>query len=152
MGKTPRVSVIIVNWNGARYLNDCIGSVKKQSVSPVEVIVIDNDSSDASREVLKLEKEARIVLNDQNVGFSAACNQGIRISQAESILVMNPDVVLEKHYLDEVLRTLALDPWIGSVTGKVLRFDHQTIDTFGFFRLGKTRKNFPGYFFHLSIR
>ncbi len=139
MKKEYDITIVIINWNGSAYLEECFQSAQKQSISPLNIVVIDNHSSDGSQNILKTFTQAKVVLNQRNVGFSAACNQGIKISQTDFVLVMNSDVILGRHYVENVLDAMWGDEKIGMGTGKILRFDHQTIDTCGQ-TLGKNRK------------
>ena len=145
MERILRVNVVIVNWNGGPFLKRCLESVKEQGCLLFEVIVIDNNSKDESHLILAEQKKIRVFYNKKNIGFSAACNQGIRLSEGEAVLVLNSDVILGQSYLEEVTRFISIEERIGMVTGRILRFDHRTIDTCGQI-LGKNRKAYDlGY-------
>lgn len=94
--KSLDVSILIVNWNTRDILCDCLRSVYEQTQGiSFEVIVIDNASSDNSVEMVKQEY-AKVILieNQENRGFAAANNQGIRIAKGKYILLLNPDTVV----------------------------------------------------------
>lgn len=127
------VSAIIINYNGLRDLPGCLESLKGQDHEAIELIAVDNLSTDGSRELL-LDFAAdpgsarrfagdppRVIANDENRGFSAALNQGIRHSRGELVISMNTDVVLEPGYVSALAREFD-DPDVGSATGKLLRF------------------------------
>ncbi len=120
----PLVSVCIINYNGARDIPRCIDAVLGQDHKDVEIIVVDNASTDDSRKVLQKYKEnVNIILNDSNTGYCAAANAGLRISNGAYFICMNPDVFLEPGFISRALNAFVADPKTGSVTGKLLRFD-----------------------------
>ena len=91
------VSVIIVNFNAGDYLRSAIDSVLSQKTgdSAVEIIVVDNHSTDGSLDRLRTESEdspdLRIIGLDENVGFARACNAGLQVAHGEFLLFLNPD-------------------------------------------------------------
>lgn len=127
------VSAIIINFNGIRDLGGCLDSLKSQDYEAIELVAVDNLSTDGSRELL-LEFAAdgenagrfaggspRVIANDTNLGFSAALNQGIRDSGGEIVMSLNTDVVLEPGYVSALIREFD-DPEVGRASGKLLRF------------------------------
>jgi GT2 family glycosyltransferase len=138
--KDKKVSVIVCSLNSERFLHKCLLSVRKQSHKNLELIVIDNGSNDDSRKIVKEDfPEAILIENRENRGFASANNQGIEIAGGDFILFLNADAFLDKDYLKNALKPFALDPAIGMVSGKVLRFDGRTIDSAGEF-VTKSRK------------
>ncbi|MBI4902853.1 MAG: glycosyltransferase family 2 protein [Acidobacteria bacterium] len=129
MSSNPLVSVTLVTYNSGRFIKRCLESVLSQRYSNVELIVIDNASTDGTVDILEqFEERCRIVYNDENAGFAAAQNQAIRISGGEWVLTLNPDVLLMPNFIDELLEGGQLDPKVGTVCGKLLAisatFDH----------------------------
>ncbi len=90
----PVLSVVIVTYNSLGYIGKCLDSIKTQTPIPYEVVVIDNNSSDGTRDFLKGMKGIKIILNDENRGFSKATNQGIKAARGEHIVFLNPDTVV----------------------------------------------------------
>jgi len=134
------VSVIVVSWNSYRFLSDCLNSILQQSYQPMEIIVVDNGSSDGSAElVIEQYREVQLWQNDANLGFCRANNQGLEYARGDYVFFLNADVILEKEYLREALSSFELDASIGMVCGKLLRFDRKTIDSTGQF-LSKARR------------
>lgn len=116
-------SVIIINRNGRIFLNGCIDSVKKQSHNKIEIILIDNASTDESISIVQYNhKEVIIIANSNNEGYSKAANTGIVKSKGEFILILNPDIVLTPNFVENCLLAIRKDEKIGSVSGKLLRF------------------------------
>jgi GT2 family glycosyltransferase len=134
------ISVIIVNYNRKDLLKKCLDSVRGQSFQDIEIIVVDNASSDDSVEMVETYyPEVKLIWNTQNLLFCKAYNQGIDEARGDFILCLNNDAILDKDYLKEALFTVSMDTKIGMVSGKVLRMDKETIDSTGLF-LGRNRK------------
>ena len=129
-GRAP-VAAIIVSWNCARFLADCLRSLDKLERPPREVVVVDNASSDGALELVReLFPHVRRVSSATNLGFCAANNLGIRATRSPFVLVLNPDTRLEPDYLERLLPAFD-DPGVGIVAGKLLRFDARTLDSCG---------------------
>lgn len=101
------VSIIIVSWNTKALLKKCLDSIflYTKGVS-YEIIIVDNNSSDGTQEMLASYPDIKIILNNQNLGFAKANNQGIRESSGKYIFLLNPDTEITKdapallaHYL-----------------------------------------------------
>jgi len=120
-----RLSVIIVNWNTGDLLSRCLESVRATlPAGAVEVIVVDNASSDAS--LTGVEQRFPGVLltrNPRNVGFARANNQGVRQSQGSSVLLLNPDTEVLPGALDRMLKVLEADLAVGAVGPRLLSRD-----------------------------
>lgn len=117
------VSVVITTYNSAEFLKACLESVKAQSYGSVEVIVIDNASTDGTRAVLeKFRESIRLIFNEKNTGFAAAQNQGMRSARGDWFLSLNPDVVLSPNFIVEIVAAGESDPKVGAVSGKLLRW------------------------------
>lgn len=115
------VSVTIVTYNSGRYIKRCLQSVLAQKGPAVEVIVVDNNSTDGTRDLLEqFEDRITIVYNDHNAGFAAAQNQAIRLSRGSWVLTLNPDVLLMPYFIQALLEAGRLDNRIGTVCGKLL--------------------------------
>ena len=124
MSGRPLVSVVVVAYDSEKDIARCLDSVGRQSYEPLEVLVIDNDSSDRTEDVVRrYEARVRFVKNTHNVGFAAAHNQGIRLTAGELYLALNPDVELTSSFIEELVNAISLDPQVGSVSGKLLRFE-----------------------------
>lgn len=134
------VSIIIVNHNRKDLLKACLDSIRGQSFKDIEIIAVDNASSDDSVEMVKTYyPEVNLIWNVRNLLFCKAYNQGVEKAKGNFILCINNDVVLDKDYLKEALGVVGLNARIGMVSGKILRTDKKTIDSTGLF-LGRNRK------------
>lgn len=117
----PALCVSIVAYNSARYLGRCLEAVLAQQGVALEIVVVDNASSDDTPRVLELYADRiRLIRNARNVGFAAAQNQAIRASAADWVLTLNPDVLLRPGFIRRLLEAGERDPGAGSVCGKLL--------------------------------
>lgn len=117
----PRlVSVILVTWNSAQYLRRCLDGLRQQTHRSVELIVVDNASSDDS--IALVEADAKtLIRNDTNRGFSAAVNQAVCEANGTFVLLLNPDCFLEPSYIEQLVAVIHATPDVGSATGMLLR-------------------------------
>jgi GT2 family glycosyltransferase len=121
MSRSDFVSVTIITYNSGRFIKKCLESVLDQDYPFKEIIVIDNNSSDGTTDILEpFEDRCRIVYNEENIGFAAAQNQAIGLSTAEWVLTLNPDVLLLQDFIEALVTAGNLDPRIGTVCGKLL--------------------------------
>lgn len=95
-----QVSVIIPNYNGRDYLEDCLVSLNRQNFRDFEVILVDNASTDDSLEVARsLCPDLKVICLTENYGFSRAVNEGIRCSRAPFVLLLNNDTVVDEAFV-----------------------------------------------------
>src|SRR6266496_3554692 len=123
------VSVTIVTYNSGRFIKRCLESVLAQRYPHKEVIVVDNASNDGTIDILEqFEDRCRIYYNNENVGFAAAQNQAIKLSNGQWVLTLNPDVLLLPNFIQALVDAGQIDSKIGTVCGKLLSikstFDH----------------------------
>jgi GT2 family glycosyltransferase len=127
MPTDPFVSVLIVNYNGQRYLDDCLTALQKQTYprDRWEVVLVDNGSSDGSVEHLRAcYPWVRLVAAGQNLGFAAGNNEGYKHCRGELIALLNNDTVAEPGWLAALVEAIQADPKVGGVTSKIL-FKHE---------------------------
>ncbi len=100
------VSVVIVNWNTRHVIDECLTSLSAELAGlSAEVIVIDNASTDESVAFIEQRfPEVRIVANNENGGFAAANNQGMRIATGRYVLLLNPDTVVMAGAITESIK------------------------------------------------
>ncbi|RCG26245.1 glycosyltransferase [Sphaerisporangium album] len=112
----PLVSVIIPNYNYARTLDLCLGALERQTYPHVEVIVVDDRSTDDSVEVAR-RHGARVLVTDTNIGAPAARNLGVRHARGEVYFFLDSDVALAGDVVENAVNLLVSDPAIGVVCG-----------------------------------
>lgn len=117
------ITIIIVNWNNKDILRDCLNSIyHTHNVSKYEIIVVDNHSEDDSIELIKSEFLDVVLLeNDENLGFTRANNQAIKIARGNYILLLNNDTVVTNTYcFDRMIELMEKKPQVGILGCKLL--------------------------------
>jgi GT2 family glycosyltransferase len=113
------VSVGIVTWNSEKHLQGCIDGLINQACPDLEIIVVDNASTDRSLELIQAHiPHSRIIRNEANEGYCAAHNRAIRESRGAYYLPINPDVQLSPAFIERLVNALAQHPECGSASGK----------------------------------
>jgi len=104
MSENPLVSVIVLNYNAGELLLNCIESIKKSAYKNLEIIVVDNISTDKSQEICK-EKypDIKLIQNDENFGYCEGNNIGIRKAVGDFIMILNPDTIIEPNSINELI-------------------------------------------------
>lgn len=116
----PKVTVGIVTYNSAPSLESCARGVQRQSYPELELIIVDNASSDESlRTVEQTLPEARVICNEVNLGFAAAHNQAIRASEGMYYLALNPDVEMMEDFVLSLVKSLEVRSDYGAAIGKM---------------------------------
>jgi GT2 family glycosyltransferase len=119
--------VVVVTYNSAKDIEACLSSALASTTgSALEVIVVDNASTDdtvaVARAIADQRPEVTVVANERNLGFGAACNQGVRLGSGEFVLLLNPDTVTHPGALDALL-DVAARSGIGPVGGRTVDAD-----------------------------
>ncbi|NCC72231.1 MAG: glycosyltransferase [Sphingobacteriia bacterium] len=117
-----KLSVVIVNYNVKHFLEQCLHSVRKASAGvPCEVFVVDNNSVDGSVKMVE-EKfpEVKIIANQENLGFSKANNQAIKLAVGEYVLLLNPDTIVEDDTFVKILDFMDSHPEAGGLGVKMV--------------------------------
>ncbi len=140
------VSVVLVLWNCEAFLRPCLQSLRAQTLRQVEVLAVDNDSADGSAGLFAAEMPGcPIQRNEHNLGFAGAANQGIDATTGEFVLLLNPDVVLQADFLEQLVAALrAAGGRTGWAAARLLRMNRgepgTVIDSTGHFL---TRARYP---------
>lgn len=133
------ISIVIVNYNVKHFLQQCLESIKQSIPNniSVEIIVVDNDSVDGSVQMVEAYyQEVKLIVNDTNVGFSKANNQGISIAKGKYTLVVNPDTLLAEDTLIKCFRYMESN-------SDVVALGVKMIDGSGRF-LAESKRSVPG--------
>ena len=116
MTQSTLTSIIILNYNLKEYTQALLDSIRRYTrQGTYEIIVVDNGSQDGSVEWLQSQQDVRLIANWKNVGFPKGCNQGMAIAQGDEILLLNNDVVVTAHWLDNLHQALYSAPEVGAV-------------------------------------
>lgn len=102
------VSAVMVNWNGAEHLRVALPSLKRQSYSPLEILVVDNGSSDDSEKVAAQSEIVWIGL-PRNLGLAPACNEGARRARGDYLVFLNNDMRFAHDFIDHLVKPLVQD-------------------------------------------
>jgi len=118
----PQTSIVVVNWNRKALLEQCLASLAAQTCSDFELILADNGSTDGSPDVLERFPlpATTLIRNRENLGYTPAVNQGLRAARGAFIALVNNDVVLDKNWLEEILRGFGQDSSVGMCACKIL--------------------------------
>ena len=129
---SPRITVVIPNWNGERFLDLCLTSLRRQSFRDFETILVDNASTDSSVEFVERNfPEVRVLSLETNRGFSAA-NLGMRASTAEYVVLLNNDTEQDPGWLEALVRAVEDHPEAGLFATKLVDFyDRRVLDGAG---------------------
>jgi len=125
----PKVSIIILNWNGLEDTIECLESLKKITYPNYEVIVVDNGSKGNDAQVLqeKFGDYIYVIQNDKNYGFAKGANIGMRYvldnSVPDYVLLLNNDTVVDPEFLTEMIKVAEADPAIGITGAKIYWYD-----------------------------
>lgn len=112
-----KTSIIILTYNQFNYTKTCIESIRKYTKEKTyEIIIVDNNSTDETKEWLKTQKDLKIIYNDENLGFPKGCNQGIEFASVDNdILLLNNDTIVTSNWLENLKICLESDINIGAV-------------------------------------
>jgi GT2 family glycosyltransferase len=143
----PSVCVTVVTFNSERYIRRCLETVLEQEDVEFEVVVVDNASTDRTRKILKEFKgRIRVILSDRNLGFAEGQNRAIRATHADWVLTLNPDVLLDRGFIRQLVEAGESDGKAGTVCGKLLSIGP------GFVPLAEPRIDSTGIFFTPAMR
>lgn len=124
------LSIVIVSYNTKEFLGRCLDSIFESTLKDLEVIVVDNASKDGSvQEIRKFDSKVKIIENKENVGFSKANNQGVKIAKGKYLLFLNPDTVVNKDTLSALISFMENTKDAGIVTCKVILPDGNLDDS-----------------------
>ncbi len=131
---SPTITVVVVNYNGRDFLLPCLQSVLDQDYpqDEIEIVLIDNASTDGSvEEVRRLMPTVQIIVNDANVGFSPAVNQGARAGNGEYLALLNNDAIAEPQWLRNGIAPMILRKRVACTASLMLSDDGQKVDWAG---------------------
>ena len=115
------ISIIIVSWNGKKWLKKCFDSLSKQTYKNFEIIFVDNGSIDDSIKFVKKNYPKTIIIQSKiNLGFAGGNNLGFKHTKGEYVLLLNNDILATKDYLKNLVEAFEKIPKLGSVQSKMI--------------------------------
>lgn len=128
------ISVVVVNFNGERFIKNCLDSLLKTDYPNFEIIVVDNNSVDKSVEILdgfRDNPEIKIVLLDYNLHFAGGNNVGATVSKGKYVVFLNNDTEVDQNWLSELAKVFQVDENVSAVQCLLLGFDRKSINNIG---------------------
>jgi GT2 family glycosyltransferase len=131
----PHISIIIVNWNGEKWLKKCLDSLLAQTYKNFEIIFVDNASEDGSVKLVKTNyPDVIVVESDENLGFAGGNNLGFMHAKGEYILLLNNDTWAEEDYLEKFIEAFHRIPNLGCAQSKIVLMNNpEKLDVCGSF-------------------
>jgi GT2 family glycosyltransferase len=129
------VSVIIVNYNGIKFIEDCVKSVLSSGYPNelLEIIVVDNCSTDGSPELIE-KLPVKLIRAKENKGWGAGNNLGAKDAKGDILLFLNPDTEVKSDFIQPLVHALSIDNNLGAVSPKIVYFNDQNkINSLGLF-------------------
>ncbi|MGD9050134.1 MAG: glycosyltransferase family 2 protein [Anaerolineae bacterium] len=122
----PLVSVVIPNWNGAHHLPVCLDALQGQTYPHIEVILVDNGSTDGSQALVKERyPEVRLLALESNLGLTGGNNAGFGTAQGEILISLNNDTEAHPRFVEALVMALQEHPEAGIAAAKMLLFDRR---------------------------
>ncbi len=113
----PRVAAALANWNGARYLQQCLEALRGQSCALQQIVVVDNGSTDGSADWLAAQDDVTLIRHASNEGYCRGYNRAIEATDTPFVLLLNTDAYLEPDFVESCLQVLEADVDCAAVTG-----------------------------------
>jgi len=124
--RSPLASVVIPNWNGLAHLSTCLEALRAQTYPHLEVIFVDNASSDGSQDFMTREyPEVRLLALDRNLGLTGGNNLGFRAASGEILISLNNDTEAEPGFVESLVAALLDHPEAGMAAAKMRLFDRR---------------------------
>lgn len=121
-----KVTVVIPNYNGLKFMEPCFAALEAQSEKDFDVLVVDNGSTDGSVEWLK-ESGIPSVFLPENIGFPGAVNIGIKKAETPYVILLNNDTEPKPDYIREMIRMIERSPKIFSVSSRIIQLHHKEL-------------------------
>ena len=123
----PLVSVVIPHWNGVEVLSECLESLSETIYPNMEIIVVDNASTDGSPDWVSLNfPQVKLIENDQNYGYAGGCYRGAKTAEGEYLVFLNNDTIQDHHWLAGLVDFMNLNSNVAAVQPKILDFFERT--------------------------
>ncbi len=125
---SPEVTLLILNYNGAKYIKNCLDSVLKTDYPKLKVVMIDNASTDGSLEyVEKHYPQVKFLKNHKNHGFAKAYNKALQDVKSDLVLLLNNDTIVEPDWLRQLMPYIANDKQVSALNPKILLTQNKNV-------------------------
>lgn len=123
-----KISIVIVNWNGKKFLSECLDGLRRQIYQPLTITLVDNGSTDGSVDfVTENYPEVNTIALSKNLGFSAANNIALKTAYTEYVALLNNDAIADPLWLQSLMGALKSCPEAGFAASKMLFYDNPGI-------------------------
>ncbi|GEM_PF-3412726 len=131
-----KISIIIVSYNNEKWVNSCLVSLQKQTHKNFEIIWVDNNSQDKTREIVKNPEfedlHVRLVVTEKNLGFAGGNNRGLELVTGDIIFLLNSDTEIQEDVLDKAVLFFKTHPFAGIMQNRtMLMKDTNKFDSIG---------------------
>lgn len=127
-----KTTIVIPNYNGIKYLADCLDSLRNQTIKDFIILVVDNGSTDGSFELLSEYPEVKVIRFEDNLGFCGAVNAGIKAAETEYVLLLNNDTKAKASFVEKMEEAIEANDRIFSVNARMLNmYKPELIDDAG---------------------
>lgn len=121
---TPKVTVGLVLYNAASYLKPCLQSLHEQDYADLEIVLLDNGSTDDTVKIVQEQfPDFELIIAEENLGFGKAHNRILQETEGDFYACLNFDMIFEPQFISQLVRSMQLEPKLGSVGGKIKRWD-----------------------------
>ncbi len=132
MNSGNKISMIVVNWNGQRFLSDCLGSLSRQTYANREIILVDNGSEDSSVRYVKANfPSVKIIELGKNTGFTGGNTEGLKAADGDFVALVNNDTQAEDQWLENLIQPMLENSTVGICASKLLFEAGRTINSAG---------------------
>jgi len=130
MSTVGKIAIVIIGYNSLKFLKPCLDALKKQTMlKDLDIVYLENASYDGSIEFIDKHYDfVRTIQNTQNIGYTGAANQGVEITTAPYVMILNPDLIMEPDYLEKVYKEIEENPAIGVIQGKFRKYDFENME------------------------
>ena len=124
----PLASIVIPNWNGIHHLPVCLEALRAQTYSHLEVLLVDNGSTDGSQSLVEAQyPEVRLLALDRNLGLTGGNNVGFRAARGDILVSLNNDTEADPRFVEALVAALVEHPQAGMAASKMLLFDRRDV-------------------------
>lgn len=128
MNNTPKVAVVILNWNGINHLQQFLPSVLSSTWQNIEIVLGDNASTDNSVEWVKSRyPQVKVIQNDANYGFTGGYNKVLNQVNADYFVLLNSDIEVQPHWIEPVITLMESDDTIAAAAPKILSYANKNL-------------------------